>query len=1381
MKKTGLVNFEDTWRLASELPNAINPMPLPLPIEISDAIATIQWFMTKAMEAGATIDEALKQALEAAGKVTDAAADAKLAAAAANWARYWAGHVPTEIPPSIISAQGLTGQHFSARYWAERAEGAFGSLSALYIGVHPNHATATASKPPGTLLVGSIYYNSASQQPFVWDGATWHQFWQPQVAMAATLHYRSAPGQNAQRLDVGDLFGHSYRLNGVAPEPVAVHVNGLLLQPSRATPPVMGEYAVNAATNTLTFTQPLAADALITVDILTPPAQISHGLVQILPVQDINVDPTTNAPGRQDGTRTAFSLVVAATGAPLAMTNPEELLVSVDGVIQHPGRDYTVNADAIQFLAAPAADARVWINWYVPAAGAGAGRGVADPAAPDDTHLGSYEWVPGTGMAWVDDRGSYRVVATRAERDALRDPEDLVVGAMVVEQDTGERSIYMGGGVWFGLMPQMADDRYPQTLTYDQTVDPLSLTWRDERDRVEIVRNVNDLWTTLPPSHLCEDKLVFVHAVGRLFRFTGDPANPPTTRAEGLAQWQAVTQTIQVAETESNLPDPGVRPVSHGDTWLVANDMAGHPLHRLYVWDDNALGPGQGYWRTVNTRNWIKATAGAPDQASGTQHGDFQATTEHGHKELKVFDNAASDWVDLFTEDEIRAWIAALSLFEGTLEQVGGTEAGTINLLELPDLFKMERERDLSKVSHYWIWQGDDRYPIYNTVAEAAAHPNWVALTATGAPAANGRYTVTLNSGGRQLAVGRVVSLLIHSIVGGQGTTVPVNILATATDSDTSIAAKIAAAWPPNGGGLTCAVAGTTLTFAPVVGTTVIEPHAWYDGGTPSIGSALNGAILNKGDWLQIANRGTAANPDLEWVRVGGDLMTRQRWGNLTVVQWVAGAFERGTIAVFDGHLYRASRDITVLDPAPRPGNIVLRFPVAAWPDTNMLTGNLLDQLPLGGNDGDMVRATAAGNSPGGQAWPDSGRYAANDWFVYSSNPAVAGTGTTLDGYPYDQGWIKLGQMPQPQPAFISVTLPPPPSPWQLIPLAGGVLTVAADVNLPTANVDNGALYLVIASAAAGGGPRLVMWKDSTHTWVPISGGGVKSVANVAALPTTQIADGEIRLVVDKGAPHHKSGFYRWDATAAAWTEICCAIPLQMSGGDRVYPDVIEFVNTAPAKPYPGQIYWRRDGAFSQYPPQAWDGTHWRLLTGWSWNDTDQGMMIPGYFSKAPGAYAPNDAIYLAAQYYGVWKQLFARKGNTGDWKPLRQTLNGAHNVYRHFTANWSADIYASDISFCDVAVIDGDTIDASLMATIKSTAAAGTWSQGRAELLIDGTVVDSRYIEITQGQSYGLALRGLATIHADKSAHVLWRVSGFSHSIQIRDAQLVATVIGTN
>ena len=228
-----------------------------------------------------------------------------------------------------------------------------------------------------------------------------------------------------------------------------------------------------------------------------------------------------------------------------------------------------------------------------------------------------------------------------------------------------------------------------------------------------------------------------------------------------------------------------------GDTQVVVTRLAG--------------AAATGGWRFATLRDWLKQTAAAADHAYGMEPGDFQSTIQAGSEELKVW--TGTTWKVLYSAKEVEVKISALSLFEGTVKQVGGAAVpGAVDFTGLPDLTAPDPgaiAAAVAKASHYWTFTGTPGYSI------------------------------------------------------------------KATD--------------PNG-----------------------------------LGRDLANAVLQVGDWIQVSNRGTAAAPDLHYVHIGGDLLTKARSASLYgLADWVSGSYETGSLVNHQGGLWRATQAVLPTDAAP--------------------------------------------------------------------------------------------------------------------------------------------------------------------------------------------------------------------------------------------------------------------------------------------------------------------------------------------------------------------------------------------------------------------------------------------------------------------------------
>ena len=114
-----------------------------------------------------------------------------------------------------------------------------------------------------------------------------------------------------------------------------------------------------------------------------------------------------------------------------------------------------------------------------------------------------------------------------------------------------------------------------------------------------------------------------------------------------------------------------------------------------------------GGWAFVNRKNWTKALLADQLKVTDQSEGDLTLTTENLAKEIWTYTNGA--WVLMFGEREIRGWIAALSLFEGVVQQVGGTTPNAPDFSTLPDITVTANP---ALNSHYWVFTGSSNYVV---------------------------------------------------------------------------------------------------------------------------------------------------------------------------------------------------------------------------------------------------------------------------------------------------------------------------------------------------------------------------------------------------------------------------------------------------------------------------------------------------------------------------------------------------------------------------------------------------------------------------------------------------------------------------------------------
>ena len=152
--------------------------------------------------------------------------DAGATATSADYAQVsieWAEHMPDTIPPNILAINAITGDHWSSRWWANKA-------ATFY------QALINAAAPPLPAVAGTP---------------------------AISLYYLAAPGQTTFPLSTPDRFALSYLLH--AASKVQVSRNGARLTPDDGTG--KGAYVVLQPSNAITLLWPAGQDETITIDV----------------------------------------------------------------------------------------------------------------------------------------------------------------------------------------------------------------------------------------------------------------------------------------------------------------------------------------------------------------------------------------------------------------------------------------------------------------------------------------------------------------------------------------------------------------------------------------------------------------------------------------------------------------------------------------------------------------------------------------------------------------------------------------------------------------------------------------------------------------------------------------------------------------------------------------------------------------------------------------------------------------------------------------------------------------------------------------------------------------------------------------------------------
>jgi hypothetical protein len=325
--------------------------------EANTALAASATSQSAAVDAKMFSDRAGNSATTAEGAMSNALDHSELAF---KWAEYLAGPVEPAPPgwPEAID-DGL----WSSKWWAIRAREIVGSWGGLYLGAYPQPPFMDPDNP---WPPGALYFDTTLGTMFVWNGGAWVSFTNlPAPSVAISFVYAATEGQTV--FSGVDLQGLTPALDPLKAQPSDVHVNGVRLVLDNFGG---GDFTVDRATSTLTINQGLPAGSIVQWDLWLSPSQLAPGSVIVHKLLDIDRDPVTNDPGEFDGVRTTFPLryVDPASGTIVPCTPGDgvQLQVSIDGVQQEFGVDFSSAGSDIVFADAPPIGTRFWAVWYQP-------------------------------------------------------------------------------------------------------------------------------------------------------------------------------------------------------------------------------------------------------------------------------------------------------------------------------------------------------------------------------------------------------------------------------------------------------------------------------------------------------------------------------------------------------------------------------------------------------------------------------------------------------------------------------------------------------------------------------------------------------------------------------------------------------------------------------------------------------------------------------------------------------------------------------------------------------------------------------------------------------------------------------------------------------
>ncbi len=297
------------------------------------------------------IKNALASLLDIEKRVSTAAVDTDNAANHALYAQnladeyavasaHWAEHMPDTIPPNILAVMGITGEHWSSRWWAHRAgeivREEIEDLCKFFVGSY--NAPPTTCPHGDPLTEGALYYNLSDEVMYVWTGDEWKPVVMTAVGGQQEFHYIA--GQDQTLFGGTDIFGNKPKDLLSTTANVNVYLNGVRL---------LETYDWHVADDQqIRLVRPATANSVLTLEKLDVPQTMYAATAG-------KIDTSMWV---FDNSARTFPIYVKGS----LVTPPDEVnvLVSLNGVMLDAGVDFTTSGSNIIFSEPPASDARTW-------------------------------------------------------------------------------------------------------------------------------------------------------------------------------------------------------------------------------------------------------------------------------------------------------------------------------------------------------------------------------------------------------------------------------------------------------------------------------------------------------------------------------------------------------------------------------------------------------------------------------------------------------------------------------------------------------------------------------------------------------------------------------------------------------------------------------------------------------------------------------------------------------------------------------------------------------------------------------------------------------------------------------------------------------------
>jgi len=336
----------------------------------------------------------------------------------------WAEHMPDTIPPNILAVMAVTGDHWSSRWWSHKtAEDGIKLIVAMqrfYLGAFPIPPTTDNQGNP--IAVGAMYFDLTLGAMYVWNGTSW----QPISAFSpAEIHKFIYVATAGQTVFAGpDRAGMVLKFDPNFDQTVSVFENGVLRTPD-------DDYTLTM--DTVTMLTPGQAGDIVQIWVESIP-------ITQLEWRTARVDTTAWV---FNGTQDTFALKDPDMNT-LILASATDLMLSVDGVWQQAGVDYTVASSFVTFNPAPTDDVKCF--------------GIAIVPVPNATAA------PQPGLTGVDTSGwvfdgvevNFPLRDMTGTAVAPGTPENLLISLNGVWQAAGRDYGVVGSTVTFVVPPEPA-------------------------------------------------------------------------------------------------------------------------------------------------------------------------------------------------------------------------------------------------------------------------------------------------------------------------------------------------------------------------------------------------------------------------------------------------------------------------------------------------------------------------------------------------------------------------------------------------------------------------------------------------------------------------------------------------------------------------------------------------------------------------------------------------------------------------------------------------------------------------------------------------------------------------------------------------------------